>query len=129
MSSYRNRRVLAVLIIAAFASFVAIRAQDVQVPGSAFRETTAWSFANVEATLTGAASRDNPLYTRGALADSVTSPEFRAPKGARADLYLQGRYGIALEGTGDWQPVAVRFRAPRLDGGYNKIANAFMPEV
>ena len=51
------------------------------------------------------------------------------PTGARATLYVQGRYGVELDGTGDWQRVALRFRAPRFDAGFNKIANAFMLDV
>jgi hypothetical protein len=30
---------------------------------------------------------------------------------------------------GDWQGVSIRFRAPRMDAGFNKIANALMLEV
>ena len=59
----------------------------------------------------------------------MTTFDFRAPKGAKANAYIQGRYGIELNGTGDWQSVAVRFRAPRMDHGFNKIANALMLEV
>ena len=80
-------------------------------------------------TLTGVPSRETPLYHAQALADSVTAFEFRAPKGAKANAYIQGRYGIELKGTGDWQTVAVRFRAPRMDDGFTKIANALMLDV
>jgi hypothetical protein len=123
-----RRHTLAVLTTFALASFVTAHAQG-NGPGPQFRPSAAWNLADGVVTLTGPPSRDNPLYTRGALGDSVSSLEFRAPKGARADLYVQGRYGIPLEGTGDWVPVAVKFRAPQIDHGYNKVANALMLEV
>jgi hypothetical protein len=128
MSKFSGR-ILAVLTVAAITSFVGTHAQNDTGPGSVFRDSAGWSFADGIVTLTGAPSRDNLLSTRHALADSVTTLEFRAPRGARADLYVQGRYGVPLEGTGDWQSVAIRFRAPRMDAGFNKIANAFMLEV
>ena len=132
MPKFRHRG-LAVLTIAAVASFLAgfsnIHAQGGAGLGPDFRGSTAWTQADGVVSLTGTPSRDAPLYTRVALADSVSSLEFRAPKGARADLYVQGRYGVALVGTGDWQGVSIRFRAPRMDAGFNKIANALMLEV
>ena len=121
-------RALAVLTIAVLASFTG-DLQAAEGPGVEFRDTNTWNVADGVITLTGAPSRDNPLYTRQALADSVSSLEYRAPKGGRADLYVQGRYGVELDGTGDWQPVAIRFRAPRMDAGFNKIAPALMLEV
>jgi hypothetical protein len=130
MPGFIGRQTLAVLTTLALASFSVSQAQDSSGPGPAFRSTPAWNLGpDGVISLTGAPSRDNPLYTRGGLADSVTSLEFRSPKGARADLYIQGRYGIPLEGTGEWVPVAVKFRAPRLDQGYNKVANALMLEL
>ncbi len=68
-----SRRVLAVLTVAAITSFVGTHAQNVTAPGPVFRDSAGWSFADGVVTLTGAPSRDNPLYTRLALADSVTS--------------------------------------------------------
>ena len=59
----------------------------------------------------------------------MASLEFRAPKGAQANLYVQGRYGVELNGTGDWQGVALRFRAPRFDSGFSKLAPALMLEA
>jgi hypothetical protein len=127
---YRGRAVLTSAVVASFlASVPIIHAQSGAGPGPEFRGGTAWTLADGVVTLTGTPSRDTPLYTRNALADSVSSLEFRAPKGARADLYVQGRYGVALNGTGDWQSVAIRFRAPRMDAGFNKIASALMLEV
>ena len=64
----------------------------------------------------------HPLSTRVALADSVSSLEFRAPKGAQADLYVQGRYGVALNGTGDWQSVRSGSARRASIAGFNKIA-------
>ncbi len=128
MSKFRGRA-LAVLTIAAFASFPDLAAHGAEAPAVEFRDTTAWTEKDGVITLTGAASRDNPLYTRNALADSVSSLEFNSPKGAQAALYVQGRYRIDLLGTGDWQSVAIRFRAPRMDAGFSKIANALVLEV
>src|SRR4051812_46609845 len=120
-------RGLAVLTVVALTSF----SQAQEVPGStvALRESPAWSLKDGVVSLTGEPSRDNFLSTRQALADSVTSLEYRSSKGAHAALYVQGRYAVALDGTGDWQRVAIRFRAPRMDPGFRKIANALMLEV
>src|SRR5262245_31251581 len=132
-----RRRGLAVQTIVALASFMAAmtvihdqaQAEDGASEFAEIRNNAGWAAADGVVTLTGAPSRDNFLSTRMALADSVASLEFRSPKGARADLYVQGRYGVALVGTGDWQPVSIRFRAPRMDSGFNKVANALMLEV
>jgi hypothetical protein len=67
--------------------------------------------------------------SRVTLADSVTSLEFKAPAGARASLLLMGRYAVPLAGSGDWQGVTVRLRAPRFDAGYNKQSNALALEI
>jgi mono/diheme cytochrome c family protein len=40
-----------------------------------------------------------------------------------------GRYGIDLTGTGNWQQVFIRLRAPRYDAGFNKIAKAVVLEL
>jgi len=122
-------RGFAVLTVFALTSFTASLAQDSGGLGPMFRDNAAWSLKDGVIALAAAPSRDNPLNTRQALADSVTSLEYRSPKGAHADLYVQGRYGVALEGTGDWQRVYIRFRAPRMDSGFNKVANALMLEV
>jgi hypothetical protein len=128
MSKFRGRA-LAVLTIAAFTSFSSLVAHGAEAPAVEFRDTSGWAEKDGVITLTGAPSRDSPLSTRFALADSVSSLEYRSPKGARATLYLQGRYAIELPGTGDWQSVAIRFRAPRMDSGFNKVANAFVLEA
>ncbi|HET7812560.1 MAG TPA: c-type cytochrome [Steroidobacteraceae bacterium] len=119
-------RGLAVLTAAALASF-----SPAQEPASsmALRESPAWSLKDGVVTLTGAPTRENFLSTRQALADSVTSLEYRSAKGAHAAVYVQGRYAVALDGTGDWQPVSFRFRAPRMDPGFRKIANALLLDV
>jgi len=124
-----QRRAFAVLTSAALAGFTASLALAATGPGPEFRGNTDWTLENGIVRLSGAPSRDNPLYTRGALADSVSALEFRAPKGAQANLYVQGRYGVELNGTGDWQSVAIRFRAPRFDAGFSKLAHALMLEV
>ena len=84
------RRGLAVLTIAALASFSGVHAQGDAVPGRSSADSTAWTLADGVVTLTGDASRDNPLYTRAALADSVSSLEFRAPKGAQRQSLCPG---------------------------------------
>jgi mono/diheme cytochrome c family protein len=124
-----SRRAAAVLTSVALASFSVLHAQSPSGPGPAFRDSPAWQRADGVVTFDGTPSRETPLYTRASLADSVTSFEFRAPKGAKTRAYFQGRYAIELAGTGEWQPVAVRFRAPRMDAGYNKVANAMMLEL
>jgi hypothetical protein len=123
------RRGIAVLTIAIAVSFSVVQAQEAAGPGVDFRGSKGWTVADGVVTLTGEPSRENFLSSRMALADSVASLEFRSPKGARADVYLQGRYGVPLLGTGDWQSVSLRFRAPRMDAGFNKVANAMMLEV
>ena len=78
---------------------------------------------------TQAEAGKTPLVSRATLADSVTSFDFRAPTGARATLFVQGRYAFELVGNGDWQPFALRFRAPRFDAGFNKVQPAFVLDV
>src|SRR5262245_15458287 len=117
-----SRRAAAVLTSFALASF-SVHAQ------SALRDSPAWKSADGVVTFDATPSRETPLYTRAALSDSITSFEFRAPKGAKARAYIQGRYAVDLDGTGDWQGVAIRFRGPRMDAGFSKIANAMMLEV
>ena len=104
-------RALAVLTVVALAGSCAVLADEPAGTGRIFRDSTAWTVADGVISLTGPATRESPLYTRLALADSVTHFEFRSPKGARADAYLQGRYVVELVGTGDWQRVDIRFRA------------------
>ncbi|MEJ0085547.1 MAG: hypothetical protein WDO72_07690 [Pseudomonadota bacterium] len=118
-----RRHTLAVLTIAALASFTSARAQIAGTTAGPFRDTKAWTQAGGILS-TSAAGLDNALATRAAYADSVTTFEYRAPKGARANLYLQGRYGFELSGTGDWQNFSLRFRAPRFDEGFDKQQNA-----
>ncbi len=97
-------------------------------PDAAFRDNPAWTVADGALT-TQAEAGKTPLVSRATLADSVTSFDFRAPAGARATLYVQGRYAFELVGNGDWQPFALRFRAPRFDAGFNKIQPAFVLDV
>ncbi|MBC8024965.1 MAG: c-type cytochrome [Steroidobacteraceae bacterium] len=75
------------------------------------------------------AGRPSRLVTRAYWGDSVTSFEFRADRNNAAILYVQGRYALPLPGNGEWQHVAVRFRAPRFDAGGNKIQNALQLDV
>ena len=93
-----------------------------------FRHNGAWSA--VDGTLTlNRATPESALVTRGPLADSIAAFDYRAPLGARATLYVQGRYGFVLEGNGDWQSLAIKFRAPRFDAGFQKLQNAVALEV
>jgi len=117
-----RRHTLALLTVAALASFVTAQAQNAAASGL-IRENKAWTQTGgvFSTTATGI---DNALATRAAYADSVTTLEYRAPKGARATLYVQGRYGFELPGTGDWQTFSLRFRAPRFDEGFNKQQSA-----
>ena len=130
MPSFLRRHLLAVLTIAALASFHIARAQDAMAPESAFRDNTAWTVEDGALT-TKVAAQDRGLVTRATLADSITSFEYRAPAGARANLVLMGRYAFELVGNRKrkWQPFAVRFRAPRFDAGFTKLDNAFALDV
>jgi hypothetical protein len=127
MSKFLLRRTVAVLTIAALASFHIASAQNA-TPAGAFRDNPAWTVVDGALT-TQAEAGKTPLVSRATLADSVTSFDFRAPAGARATLYVQGRYAFELVGNGDWQPFALRFRAPRFDPGYNKLQPAFVLDV
>src|SRR6187431_832662 len=120
--------VLAVLTAAMFAGFVAVHAADAPPGFGAFRENPAWSQADggVSSSATGI---DKALVSRVTTADSLTSLEFKGSAGARATLYLLGRYAVPMTGNGDWQQLAVRMRAPRYDAGYNKQANALAIEI
>jgi mono/diheme cytochrome c family protein len=94
----------------------------------AFRDNSAWSV--VDGTLTlNKATPESTLVTRGALADSIAAFDYRAPPGARATLYVHGRYGFVLEGNGDWQSLAIKFRGARFDAGYQKLQNAMALEA
>lgn len=121
-----HRQAAGVLTVLALASFAAL-AQT--APNSPFRENAAWKEAGGVLTATEPSTVETSLMTRGALQDSAGSLEFKAPKGAKGELFTMGRYAIALEGTGDWVPVSWRFRAPRFDEGYNKKDNALLLEA
>ncbi|HEU5133909.1 MAG TPA: hypothetical protein VFU13_02080 [Steroidobacteraceae bacterium] len=132
MSRFLRRYTAGVLTVAALASFNIAQAQNVIPPNAAFRDNPAWTV--VDGALTApAAGETKPLVTRATLADSITSFEYRAPAGARANLVLMGRYAFELvgngQGNGEWQSFAVRFRAPRFDAGFTKLDNAFALDV
>jgi mono/diheme cytochrome c family protein len=123
-----RRHTLAILTVAALTSFPTAYAQSSGASAGPLRDNKAWT--QVDGVFsTKATGIDSALATRAALADSVTSLEYRAPKGARATLYVQGRYGFELPGTGEWQSFSLRFRAPRFDEGFNKQQNALGIEV
>src|SRR5262245_1856241 len=122
------RRALAVLTIAALTRFATAPAAETAGACGAFRDNPAWAAAD-GAVSSSATTLQNALVSRATLADSVTSFEYRAPKGAHATLYLMGRYAIELPGNGDWQSAFIRLRAPRFDAGYNKKANALLLEA
>jgi mono/diheme cytochrome c family protein len=128
MSGNARHRYLAVLTIVALTSFNVALAQEPAGPGDAFRENSAWVVAEGALT-TQSASQERGLVSRATLADSITSFEYRAPAGARAKLFVQGRYAFELLGNGAWQPFALRFRAPRFDEGFAKQQNAFVLDV
>jgi cytochrome c553 len=94
----------------------------------AFRPNTAWTVAD-DAISLQTPSAASMLVTRGVFADSYSTLEYHAPPGASATLYVQGRYAFVLEGNGNWQSFALKFRAPRFDAGFNKQQNAFALEV
>jgi mono/diheme cytochrome c family protein len=93
-----------------------------------FRANSAWSVADGALTLNNP-TPESTLVTRGGLADSIGSFDYRAPAGSRATLYVQGRYGFVLEGNGDWQSFAIKFRGPRFDAGQQKLQQAVALEV
>lgn len=126
MSKFQ-RCALAVLTSIVFTSSAILHAQGAPASGL-FRDNPTWADAGGVLTASAPTPMGNALNTRRALADSVTSFEFRAPPGAKAVLFMQGRYGFELAGTGEWQQVLLRFRAPRFDAGYNKEANALALE-
>jgi mono/diheme cytochrome c family protein len=127
MSRFIRRQTLAVMTIVALSSFTIARAQHAG-PEPAFRDNPLWTVSDGALT-TQAAAEGRGLVTRLTLADSVTSFEFRAAPGVNARLFLMGRYGFELKGTGGWQPVSIRFRAPRFDDGYNKLEPGFILEA
>jgi mono/diheme cytochrome c family protein len=123
------RRLAGVLTVLALASFVGTTSRAQSANTTAFRDNPAWTQADGALTATEPSTVETALMSRGALQDSTGSLEFKAPKGARGELFTMGRYAIALEGTGDWVPVSWRFRAPRFDEGYNKKDNALLLEA
>jgi len=123
-----HRHALAFLTTVALTSFTSVHAQSSSAAASSpFRESPAWTASDGVLT-TNATGMESALVTRAGLADSVTSFEFRAPKGAKATVFTEGRYAFELEGNGEWQSFSVTFRGPRFDEGYNKIENAFALE-
>jgi len=127
MPKFLLRRPVAVLTMLALASFHIASAENAP-PAPAFRDNPAWTAADGVLT-TQAEAGKTPLISRMTLADSVTGLEYRAPVGARATMYVQGRYAFELVGTGDWVRFDLRFRAPRFDPGYNKYQPAFVLDV
>src|SRR5262245_52712761 len=119
------RRAFAVLTVAALTSFAAAETAG---GFGAFRDNRAWTAAD-NVVSSSATTIENALVSRATLADSVTSFEYRAPRGAHATLYLMGRYAIELPGSGDWHSASIRLRAPRFDAGYNKKDNALVLEA
>jgi mono/diheme cytochrome c family protein len=93
-----------------------------------FRHNSAWSAVDGTLTLNNA-TPESTLMTSVAFADGIVALEYRAPPGARATLYMQGRYGFVLEGNGDWQKLAIKLRGPRFDAGYQKQQNAVALEI
>jgi mono/diheme cytochrome c family protein len=129
-SRFRYRGQLAgLLTILALASFVASDAAAQSAKTNIFRDSPSWTEADGVLTATEPSTVETALMSRGALQDSAGSLEYKAPKGARGEIFTMGRYAIALEGTGDWVPVSWRFRAPRFDEGYNKKDNALLLEA
>ncbi|MFL6619990.1 MAG: hypothetical protein ACJ8MH_15410 [Povalibacter sp.] len=126
MQRLEQRHTMAALIISLLTFTSLAFAQDSGF--GAFRPNDAWTATDGTLTL-NSVTPESMLVSAGGLADSIASFEYRAPPGARATLYVQGRYGFVLEGTGEWQSFAVRFRGPRFDAGYNKLQNAFALEV
>jgi len=127
MPKFLLRRPVAVLTMLALASFHIASAENAP-PTAAFRDNPAWTVVDGALT-TQAEAGKTPLISRLTLADSVTGFEYRAPAGARATMYVQGRYAFELVGNGDWQRFDLRFRAPRFDPGYNKLQPAFVLDV
>jgi hypothetical protein len=123
-----RRQTLVVLTIVALTSFSSAFAQSGSESIGPFRGNAAWTSAD-GGWSTAAASPDGSLMTGNALADSVTALEFKAPKGARASIFLMGRYSFEMLGNGEWQNFSVRFRAPRFDEGFKKTDKALAVEV
>ena len=92
-----------------------------------FRPNSVWSAVDGALTLKSP-TPESALMTRS-FADGVGSFDYQAPPGARATLYVQGRYAFVLEGNGSWQSFAVKFRGPRFDAGHQKLQNAVALEV
>src|SRR3569832_1433208 len=130
-SCLRNpgRQIAGVLTILVLASFAAVPSKAQSANANVFRDNPAWTLADGVLTANEPSTIETALMTRGPSRDSVGSLEFKAPKGARGELFTMGRYAIALEGTGDWVPVSWRFRAPRFDEGFNKKENALLLEA
>ena len=120
-----RRHALAVLTAVALTNFTSVHAQS---SAAAFRDSPAWTLTDGVLT-TNASGMESVLLSRSGLADSVTSFDFRAPQGAKATLFVAGRYAFELEGNGEWQSLSVKFRAPRFDEGFNKSENAFALEA
>jgi mono/diheme cytochrome c family protein len=119
-----RRYTLALLTVGVLTSFAITQAQIAGPSAGPFRASKGWTQGPDGVLTSTGTGLENSLATRGAYADSVTTLEYRAPKGARAAMYMQGRYAFELPGTGEWQSFSLRFRAPRFDEGFSKQQNA-----
>lgn len=64
------------------------------------------------------------------LGDSVLEMEFLVTEGSDAQLFLQGRYAVALRNvTNEWQHLRATFRAPRYNEASSKTEPALILEV
>lgn len=128
MPNTPRRRFAATLACLCFllTHFSLAHSQDVDF--GPFQRNDAWSAVDGTLTLNNVTPA-SALVTRGALVDSIATFDFRAPPGARATLYVLGRYAVPLQGNGEWQSVAISFRAPRFEAGQRKVQNALALEV
>lgn len=126
MPRFKQHHKFIVLALTLLVHASLVSAQDAAF--GAFRPNPAWTPTDDGISLK-TPSTESILVSRGVFADSVTTLDFHAPRGSSATLYVQGRYGFVLEGNGEWQSFALKFRGPRFDAGYNKQQNAFALEV
>jgi hypothetical protein len=96
-----SRHLLACLTTVALVSFTsAAHSQNSAAAApTPFRENPAWTLSDGVLT-SNASGMESALVSRAGLADSMASFEFRASKGAKATVFVGGRYGFDLEGNG-----------------------------
>ena len=130
MPRFLRRHVLAVLTIAALASFHIAGAQNAiarRAPPSG--TTPAWTVADGALTTQAEAGKTPPGFPRHACRQHHLLRIPRARRCAAPRCTCRAGMPSSSSGMATGSPSTLRFRAPRFDAGFNKLDNAFVLDV